>query len=365
MFYSIEMSLPPSDPFLRLKARGAAANPDGRFERERRAVDHDGWDIPEEERLLRTEVAEENPRRIITRNDSPDVPFDRSINPYRGCEHGCIYCFARPSHSYLGLSPGLDFETRLTAKPQAAERLAQELRAPGYRVAVMAMGTNTDPYQPVESARGITRSILTVLSDFNHPVAMVTRGATILRDLDLWASLSARGLGQVGVSLTTLDPDLARAMEPRAPAPAMRLRMIRELSAAGVPVRVMAAPMIPVLTAHELEAILTEARAAGATAASTIPIRLPHEVAPLFRDWLARHRPGMADHVMNRIQAMRGGRDNDPRFGHRMRGEGVEADLLHRRFQLIARKLGFVGHPPLRTDLFRPPPRAGDQLSLF
>lgn len=359
------MSLPPPDPKWRLKARAAAANPDGRFERERRAVEHDGWDIPEDERLLRTEVALESPRRIITRNDSPDVPFDQSLNPYRGCEHGCIYCFARPSHSYLGLSPGLDFETRLTAKPEAAARLAAELRAPSYRVQVLAMGTNTDPYQPIEAERGITRQVLQVLSDFNHPVAMVTRGATILRDLELWASLAARGLGQVGISLTTLDAGLARAMEPRAPTPATRLRMIRELSAAGVPVRVMAAPMIPVLTGHELEPILTAAREAGATAASTIPIRLPHEVAPLFRDWLTRHRPAMAQHVMNRIQAIRGGRDNDPRFGSRMRGEGVEAELMMQRFRLAARKLGFTGHPGLRTDLFAPPPRAGDQLSLF
>ncbi|MFB2531865.1 PA0069 family radical SAM protein [Paracoccus sp. p4-l81] len=364
-FYSGAMSLPPPDPKLRLKARGAAANPDGRFERERRAAEHDGWDIPEDARLLRTEITLENPRRIITRNDSPDVPFDRSINPYRGCEHGCIYCFARPSHSYLGLSPGLDFETRLTAKPQAAERLAAELRAPSYKVAVMAMGTNTDPYQPIERDQAITRRILTVLSDFNHPVAMVTRGATILRDLDLWASLASRGLATVGVSITTLDADLARALEPRAPSPATRLRMIRDLAGAGVPVRVMAAPMIPVLTAHELEAILTAAREAGATAASTIPIRLPHEVAPLFRDWLARHRPGMADHVMTRINAIRGGRDNDPRFGSRMRGEGVEADLMRARFQIAARRLGFPGHAPLRTDLFRVPPMPGDQLDLF
>lgn len=359
------MSLPPTDPRLRLKARGAAANPAGRFESHVRAAEHDGWDIPEDSALLRTEIREENPRRVLTRNTSPDLAFDRSVNPYRGCEHGCIYCYARPSHGYLGLSAGLDFETRLVAKPNAAARLEAELRAPGYRVAPIAMGTNTDPYQPIERDRGITRQILTVLSDFNHPVTLVTRGAGVVRDLDIWADLAARGLAEVGVSVTTLDADLSRAMEPRAPAPAQRLRMIGALSGAGVPVRVMAAPMIPALTAHELEPILTAAREAGAVVASYIPLRLPLEVAPLFEDWLARHRPGMAARVMAQVAAMRGGRANDPRFGHRMRGEGIEADLLRRRFEVAHRRLGYGPAPKLRCDLFAPPPRAGDQLSLF
>ncbi|MFC3168332.1 PA0069 family radical SAM protein [Paracoccus fontiphilus] len=358
--------LPPRNPDERLKARGADTRPEGRFEAQRRVHEADGWDIPEDDRLLRTEVVTERPRSIITRNTSPDISFDRSINPYRGCEHGCIYCYARPTHAYLGLSPGLDFETRITAKPDAAVLLARELARPSYRPAPIALGTNTDPYQPVESKLAIMPGILRVLSDWNHPVTLVTRGQTVLRDLDLWAELAAKGMAAVGVSVTTLDADLARALEPRAPAPATRLRMIRRLAAAGVPVRVMVAPVIPVLTEPEIEAILTAAREAGATTASMIPLRLPLEVAPLFRDWLLRHRPGMAAHVMNRVAAMRGGRDNDPRFGHRFRGEGVEAQLALQRFRLARRRLGYdTGSAPLDCSRFGPPPRAGDQLSLF
>lgn len=358
--------LPPRDPDKRLKARGADTRPEGRFEQYRHLRESDGWDIPEETRLVRTEVVTERPRSIITRNTSPDISFDRSINPYRGCEHGCIYCYARPSHAYLGLSPGLDFETRITAKPDAALLLARELARPSYRPAPIALGTNTDPYQPVEAKLAIMPGILRVLRDWNHPVTLVTRGQLVLRDLDLWAEMAARSQAAVGVSVTTLDPDLARALEPRAPAPATRLRMIRELAAAGVPVRVMVAPVIPVLTEPEIEAILTAAREAGASTASMIPLRLPHEVAPLFRDWLERHRPGMAAHVMNRVQAMRGGRDNDSRFGHRFRGEGVEAQLALQRFRLARRRLGYQqGLPPLDCSKFGPPARAGDQLSLF
>ncbi len=358
--------LPPRDPDKRLKARGADTRPEGRFEQYRHLRESDGWDIPEETRLVRTEVVTERPRSIITRNTSPDISFDRSINPYRGCEHGCIYCYARPSHAYLGLSPGLDFETRITAKPDAAQLLARELARPSYRPAPIALGTNTDPYQPVEAKLAIMPGILRVLRDWNHPVTLVTRGQLVLRDLDLWAEMAARSQAAVGVSVTTLDPDLARALEPRAPAPATRLRMIRELAAAGVPVRVMVAPVIPVLTEPEIEAILTAAREAGASTASMIPLRLPHEVAPLFRDWLERHRPGMAAHVMNRVQAMRGGRDNDSRFGHRFRGEGVEAQLALQRFRLARRRLGYQqGLPPLDCSKFGRPARAGDQLSLF
>lgn len=358
--------LPPRDPDQRLKARGADTRPAGRFERETRIRESDDWDIPEEEALLRTEVTTERPRSIITRNTSPDISFDRSINPYRGCEHGCIYCYARPSHAYLGLSPGLDFETRITAKPDAATLLAREMGRAGYRPAPIALGTNTDPYQPVEARLAIMPGILRVLRDWNHPVTLVTRGRLVLRDLDLWAELAARDQAAVGVSITTLDPDLARALEPRAPAPATRLRMIRDLSRAGVPVRVMVAPVIPVLTEPEIEAILTAAREAGATTATMIPLRLPHEVAPLFRDWLDRHRPGMAAHVMNRVQDMRGGRDNDPRFGHRFRGEGLHADLAMQRFRLARRRLGYrEGGPALDCSRFGPPPKAGDQLSLF
>ena len=356
----------PRNPDEILRARGADARPAARFEPYCAEREHDGWDIPTEQSLLRTEVAEERARSIITRNRSPDVPFDRSVNPYRGCEHGCIYCFARPNHAYLGLSPGLDFETRITAKPNAPDLLAAEIGSRGYAVAPIAFGTNTDPYQPVEARLGIMRACLRVLHDWNHPVALVTRGATVLRDLDLLGAMAARGQVAVGVSITTLDADLARQMEPRAPAPATRLRMIRCLADAGVPVRVMVAPVIPVLTGHEIERILQAARDAGAMAASMIPLRLPLEVAPLFRDWLDRHHPGKATHVMARVQAMRGGRDNDPRFGNRMRGEGPEADLLHQRFRLARKRLELERVlTPLDCSRFARPPQPGDQLSLF
>lgn len=360
------MPLPPPDPFLRLKARGSATNESGRFEPHGREVAHDGWDIPEEERLLRTEVAEERPRSVINHVASPDLPFDRTINPYRGCEHGCVYCFARPTHAYLGLSPGLDFETRLTARPQAPAVLARELARRSYVPNVMAIGTNTDPYQPIEARYRIMRGLLQVLSDWNHPVAIVTKGALIERDIDILADMARRNLVQVGVSVTTLDPALCRTLEPRAPTPARRLAVIRALSAAGIPVRVMAAPVIPVLTESELEAILTAAAAAGARAASWILLRLPLEVAPLFRDWLARHEPGKAAHVMNRLREMRGGADYDAEWGKRMRGEGIHADLIARRFAIAARRLR-LDRPLPRLDLtaFGPPPRAGDQLSLF
>lgn len=360
------MDLPPSNPDEILKARGAAARPKGRFEPYETVRESDGWDLVEEARLLRTEVAIERPRRIIARNTSPDVPFDRSLNPYRGCEHGCIYCFARPFHSYLGLSPGLDFETKLTVKPDAAALLAHEIAKPSYRVAPLGIGTATDPYQPIESRFRIMPAVLKVLSDWNHPVSIVTRGNLVLRDAAILGDMAARRLTQVGISLTTLDPDLARRLEPRAPAPATRLRMIAGLAAAGVPVRVMVAPVIPVVTEPELEAILAAARDAGAGLASMIPLRLPHEVAPLFRDWLDRHMPGRAAHVMHRVQAMRGGRDNDPRFGSRMRGEGIEAQLLHQRFHLARKRLGYAERgAPLDCSRFGPPPRAGDQLTLF
>ena len=263
LFQSVGM-LPPRNPDEILKARGADTRPANRFDRLATEREHDGWDTPEETRLLRTEVTDETPRTIITRNTSPDVPFDRSINPYRGCEHGCIYCFARPSHAYWGLSPGLDFETKITAKPDAARLLAAEIAKPSYKVAPIAFGTNTDPYQPIESKRAIMPGLWQVLLDWNHPASLVTRGQTALRDLPLLAEMAARRLIHVGVSITTLDAGLARALEPRAPAPAIRLRMIREMAAAGIQVRVMVAPVIPVLTEPEIEAILTAAREAGA-----------------------------------------------------------------------------------------------------
>ncbi len=358
--------LPPRNPDEILKARGTDSRPKGRYEREERQRESDGWDMAEETALARTEVTLERPRSAISWNDSPDLPFDRSLNPYRGCEHGCAYCYARPYHAYLGLSPGLDFETRITARPGIGAVLAKEFARKSYRVAPLALGTATDPYQPAEARYRVMREVLGVLSDWSHPVGIVTRGRLVTRDLDILGPMAARGLATVGISVTTLDPDLSRAMEPRAPAPATRLAMIRALADAGVPVRVMAAPMIPALTEPELEAILTAAHDAGAKWASMIPLRLPLEVAPLFRDWLQRHRPGWAAHVMGKVQAMRGGRDNDPRYGARMRGEGIEADLLHQRFRLACKRLGLnQTRTVLDCSRFAPPVKAGQQLDLF
>ncbi|MDP0925808.1 PA0069 family radical SAM protein [Paracoccus onubensis] len=358
--------LPPRNPDERLKARGADTRPDGRFERHQRIRESDGWDIEEDTHLLKTDLMIERPRSIITRNSSPDIGFDRSINPYRGCEHGCVYCYARPSHSYLGLSPGLDFETKITAKPSAAQLLEKELARPSYNAAPIALGTNTDPYQPIEAKLAIMPGILRVLRDWNHPATLVTRGRTVLRDIDLWVEMAAKDQAEIGISVTTLDAELARLLEPRAPTPRTRLGMIRELSHAGIPVRVMVAPVIPVLTEAEIESILSAAHDAGARWASMIPLRLPREVAPLFRDWLERHRPGMATHVMNRVQAMRSGRDNDPRYGFRFTGTGIEAQLMHQRFRLARKRLGFrESRPPLDCSRFGPPARKGDQLSLF
>ena len=352
------------DPALR-RGRGAVRNETGRFDLERQAID-DGWDLPEERAAFKTQVSVERPRSIITYNTSPDLSFDRSINPYRGCEHGCVYCFARPSHAYLGLSPGLDFETRLVARPDAPQVLDRELTARKYRVAPVAMGTNTDPYQPCEREHAITRGCLQVLSAFNHPVGVVTKGTLIERDIDILAPMAARGLAHVGISLTTLDPDLSRRMEPRAPGPARRLSMIRALSDAGIPVRVMTSPIIPGLTDTEVEALLTAARDAGATTASWIMLRLPREVSQIWQDWLSETYPDRAAKIMARLREMHGGRDYDPRWGHRMRGEGAYAELIAQRFKVYARKLGLDRPaPPLRTDLFAVPPRAGDQLSLF
>ncbi len=358
--------LPALDPRLRAPARGTLARPAPRFDRERREWADDGWDLPEEERSAVREVAIERPRRVISWNASPDLGFDRALNPYRGCEHGCIYCYARPTHAYLGLSPGLDFETRLIARPDAPAVLARELGRKGYRVAPLCLGSNTDPWQPVEAERRITRGVLEVLRDWRHPVTITTRGALIERDLDILSEMAGDGLVQVGVSLTTLDAGLARAMEPRAPTPTRRLAMIAALAKAGVPVRLMLAPVIPGLTDHEMEAIMQAARDAGAQAAWWSLLRLPHEVSPLFRDWLDRHRPGMAAKVMHRLQQMRGGRDNDPAFGRRFTGDGPVAALLRQRFGIAERRLGYApGLPPLDLSRFRPPVGPGAQLSLF
>ena len=350
--------LPASDPALRAPARGTVAQPPGRFEGLSREWQQEGWDIPEDERTQLRDVAIERPRSVISWNTSPDLGFDRAVNPYRGCEHGCIYCYARPTHSYLGLSPGLDFETRLVARPDAPQVLARELGRKGYRVAPLALGSNTDPWQPIEAQHRITRALLEVLRDCHHPVTITTRGALIARDVDILAEMAALNLVEVGISITTLDPGLSRAMEPRAPSPARRLQTITTLRAAGVPVGLMLAPVIPGLTDHELESILQAARDAGAQTAWWSLLRLPHEVSSLFQDWLARHRPHHAAKVMRQLAEMRGGKVNDPRFGSRFRGSGPLAMLLSRRVKLARRRMGYADSlPPLDCTLFTPPVR--------
>jgi len=361
------MVFDPAHTGRRLRGRGASSNAAGRFERyDRRAVDDGWWHETEDLPPLRTEVSVERPRSVITGNASPDIGFDRSINPYRGCEHGCVYCFARPSHAYLGLSPGLDFETRLIARPDAPAVLVRELRRPSYRPQMIAIGTNTDPYQPIERDHRIMRGLLEVLSEFRHPVGVVTKGSLIERDADLLGEMGQAGIAQGAISITTLDADLARKMEPRCPSPKRRLKALETLAKAGCPMRISVSPLVPGLTDHELEAILRAARDAGAIAASTIPLRLPGEVADLWRDWLAETAPNRVGRVMSKLRDMHGGRDYDPRFGARMSGQGVWADLIRARFNRALRDLGLTTAPPkLRCDLFRIPPQPGDQLSLF
>ncbi len=357
--------LPPQKSH-RAIGRAAGLNPDVRFDRFHVEAVDDGWGREEELPVLRTEVRDEVARSVISRNTSPDLSFDRSINPYRGCEHGCIYCYARPSHAFLGLSPGLDFETKLIAKPNAAAQLEKELSNPRYAPKIIAIGTNTDAYQPIEKKREIMRDVLKVLSAFNHPVGIVTKGTLITRDIDILAPMAAKGLVRVGISITTLDPKLSRLMEPRVPTPAARLRTVRQLTDAGIPVRVMVSPVVPALTDHELEVILVAAKDAGAVAASSIVLRLPREVAPLFQDWLETHYPDRAARVMGRVRELHGGRDYDPNFGKRMIGQGAWAAILQQRFKLAAAKLGLDRSlPALRTDLFAKPPQPGDQLSFL
>ena len=316
--------------------------------------------------MLRTHTSIEVPRSIISYNTSPDLPFDRSINPYRGCEHGCVYCFARPSHAYLGLSPGLDFETRLIARPKAAEVLKQELGAKKYKVGPIAIGTNTDPYQPIEAKHKIMRQCLEVLSEAGHPVAIVTKGSLIERDIDILGDMALRGLVRVGISVTTLDAKLSRLMEPRAPAPKRRLLMIERLSAAGIPVRIMASPMIPALTDPELEAILTAGRDAGARTASWIMLRLPREVSPLVQEWLAMHYPDRAERIMSRLREMHGGKEYDATWHRRMRGEGPYAEIIAQRFEVAVKRLGLSKRgQKMRCDLFVSPRTESAQMSLF
>lgn len=349
-----------------MRGRGSLSNAAGRFETVEHVAVDDGW--PEESEplpVLRTQVREEESASALSYNRSPDLPFDRSINPYRGCEHGCTYCFARPSHAYWGHSAGLDFETKLIARINIAQVLRKELRKPGYVPRPIVLGANTDGYQAIEAQYELSRAVVLLLAECCHPLAIVTKGSLILRDLEVLSGMAGQGLLRVGISITTLDPRLSRSMEPRAPAPAQRLKMMRALSSAGIPVRAMISPLVPGLTDTELEAIAEAARDAGATSASFIPLRLPREVAPLFREWLESHHPARAGRVMARVREMHGGRDYDPAFGKRMRGEGTYADLLHSRFQLACRRLGLAHKlAPLRCDLFRAP-GDGVQMELF
>jgi DNA repair photolyase len=350
----------------RRRGRGAGINPSGRYEPTSRHVFDDGWNNLEDLPAFKTQVQVERPRTIITRNDSPDIGFDRSVNPYRGCEHGCIYCFARPTHAYMGLSPGLDFESRLFAKPDAPRLLERELTRPGYEARTIAIGTNTDPYQPIERQWRIMREVLEVLEAHNHPVGIVTKSALVTRDIDILSRMAEKRLAKVALSVTTLDRELARTMEPRASTPPKRLEAIRALSNAGIPVSVLASPIVPAVNDQEIERILESAHAAGAREAGYIILRLPLEVAPLFKDWLLRNYPDRYRHVMSLIRSMRGGKDYDAEWGKRMKGTGPYAWQIGRRFEIAAKRLGLnVERRRLRNDLFKPPARAGEQLMLL
>jgi len=348
------------------KGRGALSNPTGRFDALMLEQSDDGWYQDEVPSSLDETVLPDRARSVITTNDSPDVGFDVSINPYRGCSHACVYCFARPSHAYLGLSPGLDFETKLFYKADAVSLLEAELSKPRYVCKPIALGINTDGYQPLEKRLGITRSILEVLARCRHPLTIVTKSALIVRDIDLLADLAKDRLVSVSLSITSLTNEIKRTLEPRTASPQARLRVIEQLAQAGVPVGVMVAPVIPAITDHEMEDILSAARQAGAGRASYVLLRLPHEVKILFREWLSAHYPDRAKHVMSLINQTRGGKDYDSTFGARMRGTGPYADLLRTRFELAARKLGFAGtgdRHDLNTGLFRPP-ASSSQLTL-
>jgi DNA repair photolyase len=354
-----------------VRGRGAISNAVGRYEKQTRTLVDDGWDDgwrsdDASPAPIRTEVIHDATRTIISRNKSPDISFDQSINPYRGCEHGCIYCFARPNHAYLGMSPGVDFESRIFAKPNAAALLAKELSAPGYVPKVIAMGTNTDPYQPLEKKMRITRSILEVLRDFRHPVAIVTKSPLILRDIDILSEMAEMGLAKAALSITTLDRKLARAMEPRAGTPSRRLQAIQGLSEAGIPTGVMFAPAIPALNDAEMENVLSASADAGARSAGYVLLRLPLEIKDLFREWLEVNAPGRAKHVMTLVRQMRGGKDYDAQWNTRMKGTGPYAEMMARRFHMAAKRLG-LNQPstPLAIHKFKRPPRLGDQLSLL
>jgi DNA repair photolyase len=354
-------------PSLARKGRGAGSNRSGRYESLSRDAFDDGWDtIDEPLPKLRTRMEIDTSRSVISYNQSPDVPFDRSINPYRGCEHGCVYCYARPTHTWLGLSAGLDFETRLFHKPDAAVQLTSELAAPGYTPQAICLGANTDPYQPAERDLSLTRQILEVLLECAHPVRIVTKSSLVERDIDLLAEMATRELLSVSISVTSLDRELSRRMEPRASAPHRRLKTIERLSRAGIPVRLLLAPVIPALNDDQIESILEQGQAAGARAAGYVMLRLPHEIRDLFVEWLHEHYPLKAEHVMARIRDSHRGKDYDSRFGERMSGTGVFAELIAKRFALCANRLGLLDHEPtLDCSSFHPPKIAGQQLSLL
>jgi len=359
---------PPIAPQARA-GRGAASNKSGRFEQQAREAVDDGWGALETVEALapvRTEITLERPKTIITRNDSPDIPFDRSINPYRGCEHGCVYCYARPTHAFMGLSPGLDFETRLFVKEGAAALLEHEISAPNYSPKVIAIGTNTDPYQPIERRHRIMREVLEVLAKANHPVGITTKSALCTRDIDLLAPMAAKGLARVALSITTLDRSLARSMEPRASTPERRLEAIRQLSAAGIPTTVMVAPIIPGVTDNEIETILERAHEAGARDAGYVMLRLPLEVQDIFGEWLLENAPDKYRRVMSLMRSMREGKLYESTFGNRMTGTCPYAGITGRRFEAAAQRLGFnETRTRMRTDLFIRPVRPGGQMSLF
>ncbi|MGO4704698.1 PA0069 family radical SAM protein [Microvirga sp. 2MCAF38] len=359
------------DPAYRVEAerrrgRGSVSNPTGRYEVAQREAFDDGWDVEEEVANLATEVIVEKPRTIISKNDSPDIGFDQSINPYRGCEHGCVYCFARPTHAFQGLSSGLDFETKIFAKPSAPDLLQKELSAKNYVPKVIAMGSNTDPYQPLERKLRITRGILEVLNRANHPVGIVTKSALVTRDIDILTQMADRQLTKVAISITTLDPKLARKMEPRAASPAKRLETVRQLAEAGIPVSVLVAPIIPAINDHEIEAILKAAYQAGAREAGYVLLRLPYDLKDLMRDWLVEHYPDKLKHVFSILQDARGGKDYDSEWGVRQKGVGPFAWITGRRFEAATERLGFnKSRLKLRTDLFQAPAKDVGQLSLF
>ena len=359
-------SEPETVPAGRRRGRGTVSNRSGRFEAEVRSEADDGWSILEDLEPFATSVQSERAKSIITTNDSPDINFDQSINPYRGCEHGCVYCYARPTHAFMGLSPGLDFESKLFAKVNAPELLEQELANPKYRVKTLALGTNTDPYQPTERHHRITRRLLEIFERTNHPVGIVTKSVLVLRDKDILASMAKRGLAKVCLSVTTLDRKLARSMEPRASTPEKRLAALEELTAAGIPTAVMVAPIIPALNDPEIEKILTRAKAAGASEAGYVVLRLPLEISDLFQEWLVENAPNRAQRVMSLMRSMRGGKDYDSRWKKRMSGQGPYAWQIGRRFELATKRLGLNARKyNLRTDLFDPPALVGQQLNLL